>query len=80
MTTQKVAISIDEPLLLEVDNLVTEKVFASRSEAIRLALQEKISRMRRGRLARECGKLNPDFEQAMAEEGISGEVTQWPEY
>lgn len=80
MPTQKVAISIDEPLLAELDQLVAEKVFASRSEAIRVAVEEKISRMCRGRLARESAKLERRFEQAMAEEGISGDVAQWPEY
>jgi hypothetical protein len=31
-------------------------------------------------LARECAKLDPAFERAMAEEGMSAEVTEWPEY
>ena len=80
MATQKVAISIDEPLLVELDGLVADNVFASRSEAIRIAVKEKLSRMRRGRLARECRKLDPGFEQAMAEEGMSEELAKWPEY
>lgn len=80
MPIQKVAISIDEPLLAELDQLVAERVFASRSEAIRVAVQEKISRMRRGRLARESAKLDLRAEQAMAEEGLSGDAAQWPEY
>jgi len=80
MSTQKIAISIDEPLLLELDQLVAEKAFASRSEAIRIALHEKIARIRRGRLARESAKLDPTSERAMAEEGMSQEAAQWPEY
>jgi hypothetical protein len=36
--------------------------------------------MDRGRLARECAKLDPKFEQALAEEGIGSEMAQWPEY
>lgn len=80
MASEKVAISIDPSLLQELDNLVAEKVFASRSEAVRIAVQEKISRIRRGRLAMECKKLDPSLEQAMAEEGMSGDVAQWPEY
>jgi hypothetical protein len=31
-------------------------------------------------LARECAKLNPLFEKAMAEEGLSEELSEWPEY
>jgi metal-responsive CopG/Arc/MetJ family transcriptional regulator len=80
MVTQKVAISIDQHLLVELDNLVANKVFASRSEAIRIAVQEKIARMQRARLARECSKLDPAFERGLAEEGMAGELSQWPEY
>jgi predicted transcriptional regulator len=32
------------------------------------------------RLARECAKLDRKFEQSMAEEGLSVEVGEWPEY
>jgi hypothetical protein len=30
--------------------------------------------MDRGRLARECAKLDPEFEQALADEGIGSEI------
>ncbi len=80
MAAQKVAISIDQKLLAELDGLVAENVFANRSQAIQAAVQEKLARMRRGRLARECRKLDPAEEQAMAEEGMSEELSQWPGY
>jgi len=32
------------------------------------------------RLAREVSKLDPRVEQAMAEEGISRDIAEWPEY
>ena len=32
------------------------------------------------RLARECAKLDRKFEQSMAEESLSVEVGEWPEY
>ena len=80
MAAQKVAITLDRRLLAELDGLVTENVFANRSQAIQAAVQEKLDRMRRCRLARECAKLDPAQEQAMAEEGISQELAQWPEY
>ncbi len=32
------------------------------------------------RLARECAKLDRKFEQSMAEEGLSVEAGEWPEY
>jgi metal-responsive CopG/Arc/MetJ family transcriptional regulator len=74
----KVAISIDEELLKKLDHMVKEKVFCNRSQAIQVAVREKIERMEHGELARECMKLNPDFEQAMAEE--SGDLEEWQEY
>jgi metal-responsive CopG/Arc/MetJ family transcriptional regulator len=80
MSTSKVAISIDQNLLSELDHLVEKKVFASRSQAIQLSVAEKISRMRHKRLAEECAKLDPAVEKAMAEEGMAGELSSWPEY
>ena len=32
------------------------------------------------RLARECSKLDPKAEKALAEEGMSEELKDWPEY
>jgi len=80
MASSKVAISLDRDLLCQLDGLVAKKVFANRSQAVQVAVREKIARLHRSRLAEECAKLDPAFEQAMAEEGISGELAQWPEY
>ena len=80
MASSKVAVSLDRDLLSELDGLVAKKVFTSRSQAVQVAVQEKIARLHRSRLAQECAKLDPAFEQAMAEDGMSGELAQWPEY
>ena len=80
MSTAKVAISIEKNILDQLDRLVSSHVFPNRSKAIQEAVKEKLSRINRSRLAKECSKLNPNFEQAMAEEGLSAEVKQWPEY
>ena len=80
MSTAKVAISIEKNILNQLDRLVSSNVFPNRSNAIQEAVKEKLSRINRSRLARECSKLNPNFEQALAEEGLSAEVKQWPEY
>ena len=34
----------------------------------------------RSRLAGECAKLNSRAEQAMAEEGVGDDLSQWPKY
>lgn len=80
MARAKVAISLDENTLDQLDRLVKEHVFPNRSQAIQEAVEEKISRLHRSRLARECAKLNPAFEKALAEEGLSEELAEWPEY
>ena len=80
MSTAKIAFTIEEELLEKLDRLVSSKVFPNRSKAIQEAIQEKLTRVNRSRLARECAKLDPKFEKAIAEEGISQDVGGWPEY
>jgi metal-responsive CopG/Arc/MetJ family transcriptional regulator len=80
MSQTKVAISIEEGVLARVDALVRRKVYRNRSRAIQEAVQEKLERLERGRLAEECAKLDPAFEKAMADEGLSEEMAAWPKY
>jgi metal-responsive CopG/Arc/MetJ family transcriptional regulator len=80
MSQTKVAITIEEGILARVDDLVQRKVFVNRSRAIQDAVQEKLDRMERSRLAQECAKLDPGFERAMADEGLSEELDAWPKY
>ena len=80
MPKAKVAITLDAELLDRVDELVARREFRNRSQAIETALAEKLMRARRTRLARECAKLNPADEKALAEEGLDGSVHAWPEY
>jgi metal-responsive CopG/Arc/MetJ family transcriptional regulator len=80
MNTSKIGITIDKNLLLQVDRLVDERRFPNRSQAIQEAVREKLSRMQSSRLARESAKLNPQFEQKLADEGLAFEVGEWPEY
>jgi metal-responsive CopG/Arc/MetJ family transcriptional regulator len=80
MSTAKIAITIEEDVLGKLDRLVSSKVFPNRSKAIQEAIREKLSRVNRSRLARECAKLDPAVERAIAEEGFSREIEEWPEY
>ena len=50
--------------------LVRRHKFRNRSKAIQEAVEEKLAKLEQSRLARECAKLDPTFEKAMAEEGI----------
>jgi Arc/MetJ-type ribon-helix-helix transcriptional regulator len=80
MPASKIAITIEATLLKRLDNFVQSNVFPNRSKAIQEAVEEKLNRMEKSRLAKECSKLDPKFEQALAEEGFSLELEEWPKY
>jgi metal-responsive CopG/Arc/MetJ family transcriptional regulator len=80
MARSKIAISLDALLVERLDRFVKEEVFPNRSQAIQAAVEEKLARLKEGSLARECAKLDPRFEKALAEEGLSEELSEWPEY
>jgi len=70
MATEKIALSLDKGTGKRLDRLVKNRIFPSRSKVIQDAVEEKLSKMGKGRLARECAKLDPEFEKALAEEGL----------
>jgi len=80
MTASKIAITIDDNTLKQLDGLVKSKLFPNRSRAIQEAIIEKLSRLEKRRLAQECSKLDPEFEKSLAEEGLSSELEEWPAY
>jgi len=80
MGRSKVAITLDEETLGAIDRLVLERRFPNRSQAIQQAVDEKLARLSHSRLARECAKLDQEFEKALAEEGMGAELAEWPEY
>ena len=80
MATSKIAITLETSVLAEVDTLVKNHTFPNRSRAIQEAVKEKLLRMSHHRLAQECENLEPDYEQALAEEGLMDDGAAWPEY
>ncbi len=80
MVRSKIAISLDESTLNRLDQLVKKQVFPNRSQAIEDAVVEKLARLEKSRLAQECAKLDPTFEKALAEEGLSEDLAEWSEY
>ncbi len=80
MAASKIAITIDDRTLKRLDYLVKSNAFPNRSKAIQEAVEEKLWRMEKSRLSQECAKLDPKFEQTLAEEGFSSELEKWPEY
>jgi len=80
MSTTKIAITVDDNLVHQVDELVKEKIFANRSKAFQVAIFEKLSHLHHTRLAQECLKLDKAQEQALADEGLAEDLAQWPDY
>jgi len=72
----KLLVTLDAALVENLDQLVAAHQFTNRSQAIESAVAEKLGRLARTRLARECAKLDPQEEKALAEEGLAGAPTR----
>ncbi len=79
MATTKVAVSLDSELLQQLDRLVAERVFPNRSQAVQDAIRDKLDRLARTRLARECAKLDIRSERKLADENVAKDAREWPE-
>jgi Arc/MetJ-type ribon-helix-helix transcriptional regulator len=80
VASAKIAVSLSKSTVERLDRLVERGVYPSRSRAIQEAVDERLARLSRDRLARECAKLDPQYEAALAEEGLNAETERWPEY
>ena len=80
MGSAKVAITIKEDLLAQIDRWVTAGRYPNRSQAIQAAIAEKLERARRRRLGEEARKLDPKEERRLAEEGFAADSETWPGY
>ena len=80
MTALKIEITLEDDLVKRIDMLVKSNLFPNRSKAIQEAVAEKLKQIEKSRLAQECAKLDPEFEQSLAEEGFTSELEEWPEY
>jgi metal-responsive CopG/Arc/MetJ family transcriptional regulator len=80
MPKQKVAVTIEKDLIIKLDRLVSEGKYPSRSSAVEDAVIERMVKVEKSRLAEESAKLDPAYEQALADEGLIGDLSEWPEY
>lgn len=80
MAKAKVAVTLDVPVLDRLDRLVDGGYFPNRSQAIEVAVTEKLDRLERRRLAEECAKLDHAAEQALADQGLGADAAAWPAY
>ena len=80
MAAKKIAITLEQNLVEDIDRMVSEGKYPNRSRAIQEALRDKISKDRKIRLKRESAKLSREQERNFAEEGLIGDAGTWPEY
>ncbi|MFQ5705662.1 MAG: CopG family ribbon-helix-helix protein [Gemmatimonadales bacterium] len=80
MGKAKIAVTLDTETVRRLDHLVRQRRYKSRSRAVQEAVEEKLSRLERRRLAEECAKLDPVAERKFAEEGLAAQASEWPEY
>lgn len=80
MAKAKVAVTLDSRILRRLDRLVRDARYPNRSQAIEAAIADQLDRLERRRLAVECAKLDARAERALAEEGLVGDIVEWPEY
>jgi Arc/MetJ-type ribon-helix-helix transcriptional regulator len=80
MPKSKIAITVDSTVLAGLDALVRAGHYANRSRAVEAAVEAAVDRAHGTRLARACSELDHAEERAMAEEGLSDDVVNWPGY
>jgi Arc/MetJ-type ribon-helix-helix transcriptional regulator len=71
---RKVAITLDNRTVQDLDRWVNEGKYPNRSRALQVAVDLLSEREKRSRLARELARLDRKQEQLMAEEGLES----WP--
>jgi len=80
MAKAKIAVTLDGPVLTRLDRAVHDGIFRNRSQAIEVAVVEKLERLEHRRLAAECAKLDRATEQALTDEGLGADTDAWTAY
>lgn len=80
MPVAKIAISIDDQLLARLDGFIMQKKFKTRSQAIQLAVQNAVDRLDHKRLMHACMQLDINAERRLADEGLTKDLEEWPEF
>jgi Arc/MetJ-type ribon-helix-helix transcriptional regulator len=80
MPATKIAITMEEDIVRQIDRLVKEGKYRSRSNAIQEALKDRLRDWRRSRLLTELASLNPEEEREFADEALHLEDEEWEKY
>ena len=79
-STITVTLTLDDSILESIDRLVKDSVYPDRSLAIQKAVESRLRIMDKSALDRELEKMDPAFEQRMADEFLPEDLSEWPEY
>ena len=80
MGKSTITITVDDAVLETLDRLVEEAVYPDRDLAIQDALEYNLKIMDKSAFKRELAKMDPEFEQRMADEFLTEDMSEWPEY
>jgi len=80
MPAAKIAVTVDKKIVNQIDRLVREGKYKSRSSVIQTALEEKLNSKKRKRLAEELTRLDPKEERELADEFLRSDSEEWDEY
>ena len=75
---QKIAVTLDQRTVADLDRWVREGRYPIRSRALQSAVNLLSEREKRTRLARELAKIDPKEEVRLAEQGLGDHA--WPAY
>jgi Arc/MetJ-type ribon-helix-helix transcriptional regulator len=75
---QKIAVTLDERTVADLDRWVREGKYPNRSRALQSAVNLLSEPEKRTRLARELTKIDPNEEKQLAEQGLGDQT--WPEF
>jgi Arc/MetJ-type ribon-helix-helix transcriptional regulator len=75
---QKIAVTLEQGTVADLDRWVREGKYPNRSRALQSAVNLLSEREKRTRLARELAKIDPREEIQLAEQGLGDQ--SWPEY
>ena len=78
MPTVKIAITLEEEAVKQLDQWVRQGRYPNRSKAIQEAVRERMLRWSKTRLREEAVKLDPQEEKRLAEESLAAENQTWP--
>jgi Arc/MetJ-type ribon-helix-helix transcriptional regulator len=75
---QKIAVTLDQRTVADLDRWVKEGRYPNRSRALQSAVNILSEREKRTRLVRELAKIDPTEEKQLAEQGLGDRA--WSEY